>query len=110
VIADAGARQPKSTTPNHDTAFSEAVQALNFVCMDGNFKGYIMGQIDAGALYTNKILVAVKDKPDPEKSNNRKWVSDLKALLTGLANYAGDHFGAGLLWKPKGTALKDFKA
>jgi hypothetical protein len=110
VVNEAGSRQPKSTTPNHDTAFSEAVQALNFVCMPGNFKGYIMGQIDSGALYTNKILVAVKDKPDPEKSNNRKWVSDLKNLLTNLANFAADHFSAGITWKAGGTPLKDFKA
>jgi len=110
AIQDAGARQPKSTTPNHDQAFSEGIQALNFICMDGNFKGYILGQIESGALYSNKILVAVKDKPDPEKSNNRKWVSDLKALLTNLAQFTQDHFASGILWKANGSALKDFKA
>jgi len=110
VINEAGNKQPKSTTPNHDTAFSEAVQALNFICMDGNFKGYILGQIDSGALYTNKILTAVKEKPDPEKSNNQKWVRDLKALLTNLAQYTADNFQSGILWKANGIAVKDFKA
>jgi len=109
VISEGAARQPKSTTPNHDTAFSEAVQALNFICMDGNFEGIILGQIDSGALYTNKILVAVKDKPHPEKANNRKWVNDLKALLTRLAEFAKNNFPAGLLWKAKGSSLKDYK-
>lgn len=110
VIEEAEKRNVKSPTYNHETAFYEGVQALNFVCMDGNVKGYILGQIESGAMFTNKILMAVKDKPDPEKSDNRKWVSDLKAMLTALAEYANEHFKMGLAWNPKGTALSAFKA
>jgi len=110
VIEDAEKRNVKSAFYNHETAFYEGVQALNFVCMDGNVKGYITGQIDSGALFTNKILMAVKDKEDPEKSDNRKWVADLKAMLTALAEYANENFKMGITWNPKGSALSAFKA
>jgi len=110
VIEDAEKRNVKSPTYNHETAFYEGAQALNFVCMDGNVKGYITGQIESGAMFTNKILMAVKDKEDPEKSDNRKWVADLKAMLTALADYATENFKMGLTWNPKGSALSTFKA
>jgi hypothetical protein len=110
VIEDAEKRNIKSPTYNHETAFYEGAQGINFVCMDGNVKGYILGQIEAGAMFTNKILMAVKDKEDPEKSDNRKWVADLKAMLTALAGYADENFKMGLVWNPKGTALSAFKA
>jgi len=110
VIEDAEKRNIKSATYNHETAFYEGVQALNFVCMDGNIKGYILGQIESGAMFTNKILMAVKDKADPEKSDNRKWVADLKAMLTALADYATENFKMGVTWNAKGSALSAFKA
>jgi len=106
-----GSMDPDRKSPdfNHLMAFSEAIQALNFVCMPGAPKGYIMGQIDAGAMYTNKILTTAKDAQDPEKTNQRAFVTSLKAMLTALADYANEHFKMGLQWKPNGIDIKDFK-
>lgn len=100
----------RGDTFNHEKAFVEAIQALNFVCMEGSPKPYILGQVEAGSFYSNKVLVAAKDKEDPEKSDQRAWVKGLKDLLTALAEYANEHCKMGLIWKPNGTAIADFKA
>lgn len=110
VITDAGNPDRKAPSFNHEQAFYEGIQAMNFVCMEGSPKGYIMGQIEAGSFYTNKVLVACKEAADPEKANQRAWVKGLKELLTALAEYAHEHFKMGLVWNTKGIPLADFKA
>jgi len=110
VITKAGDLDRKSPVANQQQTFLEAVQALNFLCMEGAPKAYILGQIEAGSFYSNKVLVAAKDKDDPEKSDLRAWVKTLKELLTGLAEYAHEYFKMGLVWNAKdGIDVKDFK-
>lgn len=101
VITEFSDPDRKGAGFNHEKSFSEAVQALNFICMDGGPKGYIMGQIDAGAMYTNKILMSAKDKEDPEKTNQRAFVNSMKAMLTGLADFCHEHYKMGIIWKVK---------
>lgn len=110
VITESGNPDNKSKTFNHEKAFFEMIQALNFVCMDGSPKGYIMGQIDAGSFYSNKILVAAKELDDDAKALHRAFVKQMKELLTALAAYAHEHFKMGLTWNVKeGVAIGDFK-
>jgi adenylyl cyclase-associated protein len=110
VITAAGKIDRKSKVPHHLASFNETVQALNFVCMEGAPKSYILGQIDAGSFYGNKVLTSAKDMAEPAKTDHRAWVSTMKALLTALAEYAHKHFKMGLTWKVKdGTDIANFK-
>lgn len=88
---------------NQEMAFAEAIQALQWLVMDVSTgapppRGYITGQLEAGDFYLNKVLVKAKDAGDADKKTMRDFVSTLKAMLTGLAEYALAHFKTGLEW------------
>jgi len=110
VITDASAAADnRSPHFNYQQAVSEVLQALGWVAQPGPVAA-IQGQIDSANVYFTKILMACKDKPDPEKTNSRTFVNALKALLAALTEYTKEHFKMGLTWKPNGSALSAFKA
>jgi len=93
---------------NHQKAIHEVLQAMGWLMQPGP-AAFIKSQTDASAMYTNKILMTAKDKPDPEKTNHREFVAKLKAVGENLESYTKEHHKMGLVWNAKGKALKDFK-
>jgi len=108
IIEDSAKTDNKSPFFNHQKVFAEGIQALSWVMMPGP-SGYVKGQNDAAMLYGNKILMAVKDKADPERQNHRDYVNTHKAMLEGLENYCKDNHKMGLVWKAGGKPLKEYK-
>jgi len=108
IITAAGNPDKRSPFVNHLQAFSDTIQALGWVMQPGPVPA-IQNQGEAASLYTTKILMAVKEKPEPERAHHRAFVAALKALVAALAEYAKEHFNMGLTWKRDGILLKDFK-
>lgn len=90
---------------NHETSFSEGLQSLNWLCMDGLPRPYIVGQGEAADFYLTKILTVGKDKPENEKAAYRAYVATFKKLIEGQAAFAVEFFKTGLSWNAKGGDL-----
>lgn len=107
IVDAAGNVDKRSPFANHQQAYSEFAQALTWVAQPGPVT-HIQTQLDSAGLYLTKILMAVKDKADPEKANNRAFANTIKALLTALAEFAKEHYNMGLVWKQGGKKLSEF--
>eukprot|EP00462_Mataza_sp_D1_P000096 CAMPEP_0175089126 /NCGR_PEP_ID=MMETSP0086_2-20121207/621_1 /TAXON_ID=136419 /ORGANISM="Unknown Unknown, Strain D1" /LENGTH=644 /DNA_ID=CAMNT_0016361617 /DNA_START=35 /DNA_END=1969 /DNA_ORIENTATION=+ len=111
-IGDVMALNPMKSSEwfNHETSFSEGLQSLNWLCMDGLPRPYIVGQGEAADFYLTKILTVGKDKPDAEKAAYRAYVASFKKLIEAQAAFAVEFFKTGLTWNPKGGALPAVEA
>lgn len=90
---------------NHETSFSEGLQSLNWLCMDGLPRPFIHGQLEAADFYLTKILTVGKDKDDKTKEAYRAYVKTFKELIAAQEQFAVDFFKTGLSWNPKGGDL-----
>lgn len=108
IISSTSNPDNRSANFNFEKAFGEAIQGMSWVMLPGP-KDYIVSQLEASQLYLNKILTVAKDKADPEKTITRDFVKEFKEVFTGLAEYAGENFKTGLIWKFKGADLASWK-
>jgi len=99
----------KGTVFNHQSAFYEVIQTAGWVLQPGP-KPFVSGQLEAADLYLNKILVAAKAMAGDEQKHHREFVVNIKKLVNGLAEYTGDHFKQGIIWKASGSDLSSFKS
>jgi hypothetical protein len=109
VMNESGALPPKGDFFNHFKAVSEVFQACGWIMQPGP-KQVITTQAEAAQLYTNKIKMWAKDKPDPTKSDHQGWVKALSDLTAAWAEYAGEYHKSGIVWKFKGANALEFKA
>lgn len=92
---------------NHQKAFSEAVQLVNWVVLPGP-AAHVRGTLEAAEFYLNKVLTIAKDAQDPDKEIHRAFVSGLKNIVNETAQYVQDNFKMGLIWNVKGGDLKSY--
>jgi len=109
IVGDAQNADNRSPVFNHQKAFGEAIQLVNWVLIPAPV-GHITGTLEAAEFYLNKILTQAKDLEDPDKSTHRAFVSGLKNIVNHLAEYVKAHYKTGLEWNPKGTDLAHYSA
>lgn len=89
---------------NHLAAISESIPALGWLNVAPTPAPYVKEMIDAAQFYTNKVLVAYKDKDKLHVEWAQSWIQFLKELhgyirqihTTGLVwNARGDDYQAG---------------
>jgi hypothetical protein len=107
VIEKAGLFPRKTKVIDHWKAFNEAVQALNWLVMDGGGP-YINSQKDAADFSLNKILRAARD--DEKRGEEHKaWVKALKVMISELGVYCTTYHKQGIVWKFGGESVTDWK-
>lgn len=94
---------------NQECAWAEAIQALQWLVGDVTQgspppRGFITGQLEAGDFYMMKVLTAAKAASDADKATMREFVSTMKGMLNGLAEYCFTHFKTGLEWNMRSGA------
>jgi small nuclear ribonucleoprotein (snRNP)-like protein len=104
VIQDSGSPDSRGETFNQEKAFNEIIQGLSWIMMDLT-KPFIIGQLEAGDFYLNKVLVAAKSKEDPEKTAMREFVSTVKKMMNDMAVYAFQFHKTGVSWNFKGGQI-----
>lgn len=87
---------------NHLAAISESIAALGWVNVAPTPAPYVKEMIDAAQFYTNKVLVAYKDKDKLHVEWAQSWLQFLKDLQV----YIRQVHTTGLVWNPRG---EDFK-
>lgn len=87
---------------NHLAAISESIPALGWVSVTPTPAPYVKEMIDAAQFYTNKVLVAYKDKDKLHVEWAQSWLQFLKDLQA----YIKQIHTTGLVWNPRG---EDFK-
>jgi hypothetical protein len=108
VIGEAQKVNNRSPLFNFEKAFEELIQCMNWL-MAPNPKGICTTQLEAADMYLNKLLMAAKDKPDPDKTLWRDFVKLAKGMVTALGEYAGEFHKSGITWKVSGGDAKSFK-
>lgn len=100
----------KSPQYTHQQAFNASIGVLSWPFAQPP-SSHIEGMIDSGSMYCNRILMKAKDAEEPQKSQDRAFVSTFKALLTGFFEFVKSNFKAGVEWNNvKGKALTEAKA
>lgn len=89
-------RNRKHDQFNHLSAISEGIAALGWVTVAPTPAPYVKEMADSAQFYTNKILVAFKDKPDMAQHPN--WAKTWIGFLLGLQQYIRKHHTTGLVW------------
>lgn len=87
---------------NHLAAVSEATPALCWLSVAPTPAPYVKEMIDAAQFYTNKVLVAYKDKDKSHVEWAQSWIQFLKDLQT----YIRQVHTTGLVWNPCGDEYK----
>jgi hypothetical protein len=95
----------RGATFDFEKSFNEVLQCLAWVCMDGA-GDYIQSQVDASAMYTNKILRAARDAGDA-KEPMRAYVKTLKELGMATKAYTQEWHKQGIVWRGQGTGLPE---
>lgn len=83
---------------NHLSAISESIGALGWVTVSPTPGPYVKEMRDAAQFYTNKVLVAYKDKDKTHVEWAKSWIE----FLTELQNYIKKYHTTGLAWNPRG--------
>lgn len=110
AIGDAGNIPRRTKWVDHFKAWSEAIQAVQWLCMDGG-GAYILSQRDAVTFNTNRILKAARDMPDQKVGAAHKaFVTTLVALLNELVEYVNGFHKQGIIWKHGGGSVAEYKA
>eukprot|EP00808_Paulinella_micropora_P016951 g76087.t1 len=108
IIGDSSNPNNRSKTYFHEKAFAEIISSLSWVMTPGP-AGHISAQLEAADFNLNKVLMAAKDMPDPDKTNHRNYVNTLKKLMTDQAEYCNEWYKQGIMWKHNGAALSAYK-
>uniref|UniRef100_A0A6G1SGA1 Adenylyl cyclase-associated protein 2 n=1 Tax=Aceria tosichella TaxID=561515 RepID=A0A6G1SGA1_9ACAR len=87
---------------NHLASVSESIPALGWVAVSPTPAPYVKEMIDAAQFYTNKVLVAYKDKNKLHVEWAQSWLEFLKNLHT----YIRQVHTTGLVWNAKGDDFK----
>lgn len=87
---------------NHLAAISESIPALGWVNVAPTPAPYVKEMIDAAQFYTNKVLVAYKDKDKLHVEWAQSWLQFLKELQA----FIKQTHTTGLVWNARG---EDFK-
>ena len=99
-VIEASSNPARGDFFNHEKAFGEAVQGLNWLMAPGP-KAFIMGQLEAADFYLNKVLIDGKNKGGDTKTLYQQWVKSFKALFSAMADYCHEHHRQGVMWKVK---------
>lgn len=84
---------------NHLSAVSESIGALGWVTVSPTPGPYVKEMRDAAQFYTNKVLVAYKDKDKTHVEWSNSWIE----FLTSLQAYIKQNHTTGLSWNLKGV-------
>jgi adenylyl cyclase-associated protein len=83
---------------NHLSAISESISALGWVTVSPTPGPFVKEMKDAAQFYTNKVLVAFKDKD----KNHIEWAKTWIEFLNQLQAYIKQFHTTGLTWNVKG--------
>lgn len=83
---------------NHLSAISESISALGWVTVSPTPGPFVNEMRNAAQFYTNKVLVAYKDKD----KNHIEWVNTWIEFLNQLQTYIKQFHRTGLAWNVKG--------
>lgn len=86
---------------NHLSAISESIPALGWVAVAPTPGPYVKEMNDASQFYTNKVLVAYKEKDKTHVEWARAWIS----FLTELQAFIKVNHTTGLTWNPRGVEV-----
>lgn len=87
---------------NHLAAIGESIPALGWVAVAPTPAPYVKDMIDAAQFYTNKVLVAYKDKD----KLHIEWAQSWLQFLQELHKYIRQVHTTGLVWNPQGGDAK----
>ena len=83
---------------NHLSALSESISALGWVTVSPTPGPFVKEMKDAAQFYTNKVLVAFKDKDKTHVEWAKSWIE----FLTQLQAYIKQFHTTGLCWNTRG--------
>lgn len=83
---------------NHLAAISEATPALGWLAVAPTPAPYVKEMMDAAQFYTNKVLVAYKEKD----KLHVEWAQSWLQFLQDLHKYIRQVHTTGLVWNPQG--------
>lgn len=86
---------------NHLSAISESIGAFGWIAVKPTPAPYVKEMTDASQFYTNKVLVAYKEKDDRHTEWAKAWINFLKELQ----KYIRQHHTTGLAWNMRGTPV-----
>lgn len=86
---------------NHLSAISEGIPALGWVTISPTPGPYVKEMLDAAQFYTNKVLVAFKEKDPVQAEWAKAWIQ----FLTSLQIYVRKNHTTGLVWNAKGAPV-----
>lgn len=89
----------RSEVFNHLSAISESIPALGWLTISPAPGPFVKEMIDASQFYSNKVLVAYKDKD----KRHVDWVKAWVQFLQNLRDYIKQHHTTGLTWNPRGN-------
>ncbi|XP_053207286.1 adenylyl cyclase-associated protein 1-like [Panonychus citri] len=84
---------------NHLSAISESIGALGWVTVSPTPAPFVKEMTDAATFYTNKVLVAYKEKDKTHIDWAKAWLQ----FLNDLQKYIRVHHTTGLTWNSRGT-------
>lgn len=90
----------------HLSAISESIPALGWVTISPTPGPYVKEMSDASQFYTNKVLVAYKEKDKTHVDWAKAWLS----FLTGLHAYIKKYHTTGLVWNPRGSDVSSVQS
>ncbi|KAI2801793.1 F-actin-capping protein subunit alpha [Blomia tropicalis] len=86
---------------NHLSAIAEGIGALGWVTIAPTPGPYVKEMLDSSQFYTNKVLVAFKDKDAKHVDWAKSWIQ----FLSNLQIYVRKNHTTGLVWNAKGDVI-----
>lgn len=86
---------------NHLSTISESIPAFGWVVVQPTPAPYVKEMADSGQFYSNKVLVAYKEKD----RTHVEWANAWTAFLVALQKYIRQHHTTGLVWNARGQPL-----
>lgn len=95
--------QKRSEFFNHIAAVAESLPAFGWIAISPAPGPFVKEMSDAAQFYTNKVLVAYKEKD----KKHTEWVQSWLSFLQDLQKYIKQSHTTGLVWNPRGDELND---
>lgn len=92
----------KDVNFNHLSAVAEGIAALGWVAVSPTPAPYIKEMSDSAQFYTNKVLIAYKEK----NPTHCEWAKSWIAFLGELQTYVRKHHTTGLVWNARGETIE----
>lgn len=92
----------KDVNFNHLSAVAEGIAALGWVAVSPTPAPYIKEMSDSAQFYTNKVLIAYKDKD----ASHCEWAKAWIAFLGELQTFVRKHHTTGLVWNARGETIE----